>query len=144
MRDRCRSERHIPRLSTLALCMLCSLCFVLALTGCGGGADPALATIQGTVTSGPTCPVESVENPCPPRPVADREVDLQTQAGSTAAKTTTDTAGHYRFNTDAGSYVVYVRIVQGEVGMRQITSGNVTVAAGQTVTLDIVLDTGIR
>lgn len=145
MRDICGSERHFPRLSILALCMLCAVCFILTLAGCGGNAtDAALATIQGTVTAGPTCPVENVENPCPPKAIADREVDLQRQDGSTVATTTTDSAGHYRFSTDAGSYVVHVRIVQGEVGLRQITVGNVTAAAGQTVTLDISLDTGIR
>src|SRR5579884_2218251 len=128
----------------LSLIALCALVTALVLTGCGAGDHPASATIQGTVTAGPTCPVETVENPCPPKPVADREVDLQAQGGSVVATATTDANGHYHFAAQPGSYVVQVQIVQGGVGMRQLTPGNVTVAAGQTVTLDITLDTGIR
>lgn len=139
------NRRHSPRLSVVMLYILCMFIAALVLSGCSASAtSPATAYIQGTVTAGPTCPVETVENPCPPKLVAEREVDLQTRDGSTVATTTTDSTGHYRFTTNAGSYVVHVRIVQGQVGLRQITHGNVTVAAGQTVTLDIQLDTGIR
>jgi hypothetical protein len=139
------NPRHSPRLSVVMLYILCMFIAALVLSGCSASAtSPATATIQGTVTAGPTCPVETVENPCPPKLVAGREVDLQTQDGSTVATTTTDSAGHYRFTTNAGSYVVHVRIVQGQVGLRQLTAGDVTVVAGQTITLDIELETGIR
>lgn len=121
------------------------LCILLALEACGGNATtPATATIQGTVTAGPTCPVETPEGSCAPRPVSDRKVDLNTKAGAIVETTKTDSAGHYRFLTDPGSYVVHVQIVQGEIGMRQTTPGDVTVGAGQTITLDILLDTGLR
>lgn len=147
--------RPASRCAHIPLCLLGTFGIVLALlalAACGqltnagdtSGTTGATGTIQGTVTAGPTCPVQTVENPCPDKPVPDREVDVQTPAGAVVASTKTDANGHYSVAVPPGSYVVHVVIVQGQAGIRQNTPGNVTVAAGQTVTLNIVLDTGIR
>jgi hypothetical protein len=100
--------------------------------------------IAGDVVAGPTCPVEQVENPCPPAVVTNREVDIQTPGGRTIATTKTDAKGHFSVAVPPGQYVVHVKIVQGQVGMRQTTPGDVTVIVNQTSTVHIELDTGIR
>jgi hypothetical protein len=104
----------------------------------------ALGTISGDVVAGPTCPVESIENPCPPKPVPDRAVSIQTPAGAEVEHTVTDANGHFTVRVAAGAYVVRVATGPGKLGLEQTTPGDVTVRAGQTSLIQIELDTGIR
>lgn len=144
-----RGRLQCTRLATMILVL------GFALAGCGVSAAGVsttststiggpTGTIAGDVVAGPTCPVERAGDPCPPAVVKNREVDIQTQAGTTTATTTTDVNGRFSVAVPPGSYVVRVKIVQGQVGMRQITPGDVTVIANQTTTVHIELDTGIR
>jgi hypothetical protein len=128
------------------LVMVGGAALLVWLAGCGvpSISGPAQGTIDGSVTASPTCPVERVSAPCSPAPVADRQVNIVTTSGSTAATTVTDANGHFRIRVAPGSYVVRVTIIPGKVGLRQITPGNVTVRANETTDLQIVLDTGIR
>jgi hypothetical protein len=116
------------------------------LAACGQSASVAAAqgTLTGDVEASPTCPVEQVGKPCPPAPVPNREVQVLDASGKVAASTKTDVRGHFSLAIAAGEYVVKVAIVSGQIGMRQTTPGNVTITAGQTATITIVLDTGIR
>ena len=117
----------------------------LLLAACGQSASVAgQGTLTGDVEASPTCPVEQVGKPCPPAPVPNREVQILDASGTVAATTTTDIHGHFSLTIAPGAYVVKVAIVSGQIGMRQTTPGNVTVASGQTATITIVLDTGIR
>ncbi|HEV2236955.1 MAG TPA: carboxypeptidase-like regulatory domain-containing protein [Ktedonobacterales bacterium] len=104
----------------------------------------AAGTISGDVVAGPTCPVETAENPCPPKPVPDRDVSIQTPDGVEVAHALTDGNGHFTVRIAAGAYVVRVAVGPGLLGLRQTTPGAVTVAAGQTAYIQIELDTGIR
>jgi hypothetical protein len=104
----------------------------------------ALGTISGDVVAGPTCPVESIDNPCPPKPVPDRDVSIQTPSGVEVAHTVTDGNGHFTVRLAAGAYVVRVATGPGKLGLEQTTPGDVTVVAGQTSHVQIELDTGIR
>jgi hypothetical protein len=104
----------------------------------------SLGTIAGDVMAGPTCPVESLENPCPPKPVPDRKVSVMTPGGALAATTTTDANGRFTVAVAPGSYVVRVEAGPGMLGLRQTTPGDVTVRAGQIIIVHIELDTGIR
>jgi hypothetical protein len=76
--------------------------------------------------------------------VPNREVQILTTSGTVAATTTTDSHGHFSLTIAPGAYVVQVAIVRGQIGMRQTTPGNVSVVSGQTTTITIMLDTGIR
>jgi hypothetical protein len=116
----------------------------LAACGSGGGATIVPGTLTGDVVAGPTCPVEQVNNPCPPKIIADREVKILTTSGQVAATATTDAQGHFSVSLPPGAYVVQVTIVPGQVGMRQTTPGDVNVASGQSSYIKIELDTGIR
>jgi hypothetical protein len=100
--------------------------------------------ISGSVVAGPTCPVETIENPCPPKPVPGRDVSIQTPNGTEVAHSVTDGSGLFTVRLAAGVYVIRVVTGVGLLGMEQVTPGDVTVVAGQTTTIQIELDTGIR
>jgi hypothetical protein len=104
----------------------------------------AQGTIAGEVVAGPTCPVEQVDNPCPPKPVPHREVTIAASGGGIVATATTDEAGRFSVQVAPGNYVVRVKAGPGLLGISQVTSGEVTVRANETSILHIELDTGIR
>jgi hypothetical protein len=161
-----RTYRRYPlgRVGTLVLMLGFSLaaCGVSAgasvagtlTTGTGITPTRATGTIAGNVAAGPTCPVEQAENPCPNKPVTDRQVDILASSSATAgatpqpgnvvASTKTDANGNFSVNVPPGQYVVRVTAGPGMLGLRQETPGDVTVVANQTTTIAIVLDTGIR
>ncbi len=144
------------RLVHLHLCGLI-VGLVLLATACGVATGPGTGltgTIAGSVMAGPTCPVERVDNPCPDKPVTNRQVNILAassatanatpQTGNVVASTTTDANGNFSVNVPPGQYVVQVGAGPGMLGQRQETPGDVTVTANQTTTIKIVLDTGIR
>ncbi len=100
----------------------------------------SLTAVRGTVSAGPSCPVQRLDQSCPPRPVV-AEVDARDAAGTVVAKTMSDAAGRYLLVLAPGSY-----------GIRVVASGRyprcptvpVSVLAGQQATADIGCDTGIR
>lgn len=122
-----------------------AIALTLALTACTpilpGGPQ---GTLVGDVVAGPTCPVERVGNPCPPRPVPNRQVRIESPTGDVVTTVTTDARGHFSVHLAPGHYVVRVAIIPGQVGLRQVTPGDVTIVAGQITSITIELDTGIR
>lgn len=117
----------------------------LALAACTQiGPGGPQGTLVGDVVAGPTCPVEKAGNPCPPRPVPNRQVTIETSVGDVAATVTTDAQGHFTVHLPPGHYVVRVAIIPGQVGLRQVTPGDVIIVAGQITSITIELDTGIR
>jgi hypothetical protein len=130
-----------------ALVLMAAVALGAALAACGGDGGSIIivsGTLSGDVVAGPTCPVEQIDNPCPPKAVPNREVQILTKSGAVAAKTTTDAQGHFSVSLAPGDYVVAVTVVAGQVGMRQTTPGDVSVASGQSSYIKIELDTGIR
>jgi len=166
MRRRARPAAWLT--AAFGLALLLGACGRTVAAGAAGALDDASATgtagatggqgtLTGDVVAGPTCPVERAEDPCRPRPVADREVTIQVQsrAGAatpvratpvpaTVATTKTDANGHFSVRVPPGDYTVRVAIIPGTVGMRQDMPADVSVAAGQTAYIKITLDTGIR
>jgi len=118
---------------------------VLLIAGCGdtptraGSPSGALDRIAGTVVAGPTCPVERVESPCPPRPVVAGTVDLL-RAGRVVQSTRTDAGGHFRFAATGGVYDLRATNVGG---YRSVVERSVLVSA-RTPPVALALDTGIR
>ncbi len=99
--------------------------------------------MSGHVTIGPNCPVESIEHPCtvPPEAYSSRSVVVYKNDGTTIVKKGTINAeGNYKITLEPGSYLVAVE----PGGMRPTEKKLVTIKAGQTVTLDFDIDTGIR
>lgn len=105
---------------------------------CGTYGSPGQGTVTGTVVISPCRPVERAgDPPCPPRPGI--AVHFQPVAGGTTVSATTDASGTYRVQLPAGDYLAGA---SGGIGPGRTT--RVTVTAGATVTLDLVVDSGIR
>src|SRR5438477_11763732 len=61
---------------------------------------PPAGVVTGRVTAGPTCPVERIDHPCPPRPVV---ADVQARAaGRVVAWTRSNLQGTLPAGTGAG------------------------------------------
>ncbi len=113
---------------------------LLALLACGRTSAPATTSgIFGTVTAGPTCPVERVGSPCPPAPWAGT-VRATDDAGH-PTETTTDGNGTYALKLEPGSYEV-VAVTEGGPPTGQPVA--IDVPAGQPIRVDLTVDTGIR
>jgi hypothetical protein len=131
--------RSLPLVALLAI--VAAGCGV---SGAGGTPTSAQGTLSGNVVAAPTCPVERADKPCQPAPVANREVSIETPDGMVVARVTTNAQGRFSATLDPGPYVVHVAIVRGQPGLRQVSPGNATVRAGNTTSVTITLDTGIR
>ena len=107
-------------------------------TGDGNG------TLTGKVSIGPLCPVEPCTVPHD-RLVAAytaRPITLSTPAGTVVTTVTADPETGYTVVLKPGIYVVDIQH-QGIGGSRELPT-TVTIRRGETVRLDISIDTGIR
>jgi hypothetical protein len=97
------------------------LTFILALlVSCGGNtrsqrasgsnsttSAPPSSAIEGTITEGPTCPVERVGHPCSPAPVS-ATVEVIDAAHRIAGTTTSTAEGHFLLQVAPGHYTVVI------------------------------------
>lgn len=107
-------------------------------TTAGAAAPTASGGIEGVVVAGPSCPVATPDQPCPPKPVA-AHITVITPTGQAVASTDSDASGRYRLVVAAGTYIV------------QVTGGSLSrcapvpvIATAAFVTVHISCDTGIR
>jgi hypothetical protein len=112
----------------------------LTLAACGLRAADPTGGIEGTVTMGPTCPVEVAGSPCPPG-VWSGTVRATAADGSSYA-TETDAEGNYTLALPPGTYEV-TAVVEGG-GPPTATPVTVTVTAGPFQRVGLQVDTGIR
>ena len=108
--------------------------------GSGGGTG----TLTGNVTIGPLCPVE----PCTVIPdrltaaYAARTIVVSIQGGAVIAEAVPDPNTGYSFILKPGTYVVDIKH-QGIDRSPELPK-TVTIRAGETIRLDIAIDTGIQ
>jgi len=116
---------------------------VLLMSGCGSTAvaSQQKGTVTGTVTAGPTCPVERIDHPCPLRAVPGADVRLVDSKGSTVADTHSDGTEAFLMAAVPGTYTL---TATNSGAYRSQTSRTVTLTAGGTQRVDLQLDTGIR
>jgi len=99
--------------------------------------------VTGTVTLGPTCPVERVpaDPNCAPKPFA-TSINI-VKSGSTAVVKTiqSDSNGLFRVDLDQGSYVLQVK---GGISLPKCSDVSVKVTSGQYVVANVYCDTGMR
>jgi hypothetical protein len=119
----------------------------LLLASCGQEATrsdtyPELGTVSGRIVAGPMCPVETEASPCPDEPLPGEAVRL-TAGGTVVASARSDADGAFTFEVEPGDYQL-VWAPEGDVGIRFARPVPVTVVAGETVTTDLLVDTGIR
>jgi hypothetical protein len=121
------------------------LLFVL-LTACArgssAGSDDRLGTIHGEVLLAPTCPVESIESPCPGRPLAGVPVRVVDADGNVLASAVSDDRGAFTIDVTPGSYLLTASIEQDTA--RSVKPVRVEVRAGEVVRSDVTVDSGIR
>ena len=123
--------------------LLLSLALAISLTACG--ASPAAmptSGIQGTVEVGPSCPVERLNSPCPPRPIA-ATVVVRNSAGSEVTRFRSDANGQFRVALAPGTYTL-VGLAIGSSGMPRPIPSTATVVAGTYTTVNVEYDSGIR
>ena len=110
--------------------------------------DPATlphGTLEGVVTIGPNCPVETQTNPCPtpPSAYALRKVLVYDQAKTKLLVTVDiDEHGLYLVALTPGKYVVDLK--PAGIDRSSDVPANVTIQANNVTKLDIRIDTGLR
>jgi hypothetical protein len=110
-----------------------------------GDALPGATGVRGTVTSGPTCPVETQppDPACAARPVAGAVLVFSDAAGAEVARAISDADGTFSVELAPGAYRVTAQPVEGLMGTPEPME--VEVEAGQPMTeLQVSYDTGIR
>ena len=120
--------------------LLVVLAVSVSLTACASSAEQPTGGISGTVTTGPTCPVEIAGSPCPPG-VWTGTVRATATDGA-RYETLTDGSGRYRLPLLDGTYEV-IPVIEGG-GPPSSAPVSVTVTAGGMQTLDLQVDSGIR
>ena len=132
---------NAPRLASLVAAL------ALVVSGCGflgqrmPTADPDTGVAIAAV-AGPTCAVEQLGQPCPPRPVAGATVDILDEENATVSSVVTDAEGLAFAPVPPGDYVVRPHPVDGLMGTAQPLDVTVVAGSGTPVTLEY--DTGIR
>jgi hypothetical protein len=124
--------------TTLALSAVLTAGLAVA---CGGANGPT-GLLEGKVTLGPITPVEAVGGPPNTRPYA-ATVDVETPAGDVVKTVTSGNDGTFSLRLAAGSYRLVPRSPQGQ-SFPHAAPANTTVVAGQTTTVEIAYDSGIR
>lgn len=137
---RCRRGRSLG----FFLAMAMGVALVSAACGAPGSASGGgTGTLVGRVLLWPTAPVCRPEAPCS-APLPYRQVQIKRTDGAVAATVTTDQQGRFTVALAPGTYEVYVVLGQGLPGVRQASSGAVTIVTGQTASVTVTVDSGIR
>jgi hypothetical protein len=111
-------------------------------SGSHGGNDTG--SVQGKVVLGPTCPVESIPpNPqCAPRPYQTSiAISRNIETPQSFETIKSDSSGAFSVSLSPGEYLFYA---QGGSPYPRCNEQLVTVTAGQTSSVTIMCDTGIR
>jgi len=103
-------------------------------------ADPPSALVAGFVYASPSCPVESVTDPCLPRRLAGATVELY-QSGDVVATDRTDARGHFRLTAPPGPAVILVHTMS-ELGSD--SRRRVKVRSDGTTKISVGVDVGLR
>jgi hypothetical protein len=111
-----------------------------ACAGSSSATSSRSGTVSGVVLSAPSCPVERIGSPCPPRPVPGADVTAA-RGGRTVAHVRADGAGRFTIQLAAGDYAITARVVGG---IGSTATAQVTVAAGAVAAVTLTVDSGIR
>ena len=115
----------------------------LCLAGCGTlPATSMNSGIQGLVQVGPTCPVQRINSPCPPRPVA-ATVVVRNAQGAEVKRFQSAGDGSFKVDLAPGSYTL-VGLPIGSSFLPRPIPTTATVVEGRYTSVDVEYDSGIR
>lgn len=122
--------------------VLLSIVMTLVIAACGAQATQPGAGIQGIVEVGPTCPVERINSPCPPHPLA-ATVVVRDASGAEVTRFHSGSDGHFRVDLQPGTYAI-VGLTTGSSFLPRPIATTATVVAGTYTTVNVQYDSGIR
>jgi hypothetical protein len=125
--------------------ILAALIVALGLAACGtapASTPPPGTGIQGVVQSGPACPVEQINSPCPPHPLA-ATVVVRDANGHEVARTHSGSDGRFKIDVAPGTYTIVGLNIGSSMLPRPIPT-TVTVTSGTYATVNVEYDSGIR
>jgi hypothetical protein len=114
----------------------------LILAACGTPAAQPGTGIQGMVQVGPTCPVEQLNSPCPPRPLG-ATIVVRDGNGTVVTRFHSGADGRFKVNLAAGSYTLLGLTVGSSFLPRPIPT-SVAVTQGTYAWVTVQYDSGIR
>jgi hypothetical protein len=120
-----------------------SIFALVTLAACGAqGAPPTGTGIQGIVEVGPTCPVERINSPCPPRPLA-ATIVVRDGSGAEVRRFNSGSDGRFKIDLRPGTYAI-VGLTTGSSFLPRPIPTTAAVVAGSYTTVNIEYDSGIR
>jgi hypothetical protein len=123
----------------IALALLASGCASKA-SGLTGQTHPS--GIEGMVVTGPSCPVERANSPCPDLPIT-AQVTVKDRSGVTVLTATAGSDGRFKIALAAGTYSL-TAVRPGLARFNQSSPVTVTVRSGAYTSVTIRIDSGIR
>lgn len=107
--------------------------------------ERVFGVLEGKADVRPLCPVERIDNPCDTNPLAytSREIIVYFLDNKTIiAKKNFDESGNYRIELPPGNYIVDIK--HSGIDRASEVPKEISIKNGETVNLDITIDTGIR
>ncbi len=142
----CSSRMQFPisRRLLASIAALAALALLLAAACDDGTVTPPTTNsgIDGFVTIGPTCPVETEESPCPDQPYA-ATIIIENEDADEVATVESGEDGRFRIDLAPGTYTL-VPQVRNDGGPPFAEPVEVVVEAGTYTGVPIVYDSGIR
>jgi hypothetical protein len=118
---------------------------LVAAGACGEENDGRAASsgrIEGQVVFAPACPVETAGGDCAPQPAAGAQVDISEVGSRESAQVfTTDEQGSFMAELPGGEYSLRAQ-TSPQIGAEVQTQ--VTVRSGETTSVQLEIDSGIR
>src|SRR5207253_11193409 len=121
---------------------IASIALALLVAACGTPAAQPGTGIQGTVQAGPTCPVERINSPCPPHPLA-ATVVVRDGTGAEVTRFHSGSDGRFKVNLRPGTYSL-LGLMIGSSFLRRPIPTSVTVSAAAYTSVNVEYDSGIR
>jgi hypothetical protein len=121
------------------------IALVLLATGCASrasGGQTHASGVEGVVVSGPSCPVQRANSPCPDLPVT-AQVTVKDRSGVTVLTATAGSDGRFKIALAAGTYSL-TAVRPGVSRFNQSSPMTVTVRSGGYSSVTIRIDSGIR
>ncbi len=100
-------------------------------------------TLSGSVTLGPTCPVERIppDPNCAPKPFSTSISILNSENTKILKTINSDTNGAFSVNLDSGTYILQAK---GGAVLPRCSQVSVVIKSGEQTKTEISCDTGIR